>query len=561
MVAAAQRGRAPARRRRPCAAVAVIGPNAARGPHPGRRQRHGLPAARRSPRSTACAAALGDGRRGRARPGGAHRPGRRLRHEPALLRDRCRASRRRLTYVGADGADARRASTAAPARDLAGVDRAWSTTPRRPRRRGACSPRRRTAPGGSAPAASAAAPARRWTASGRRETEARARRPASRHRRASSRRRRPATEVALGAGRDGGRRDPRRPAGASNGRWRRRAVASSRPSPRPGRRGDRPRRSRSPRSCDAAVVVVGTTEEVESEGFDRTALALPGAAGRARPRRRRREPEHGRRRQLRRPGAAAVARTRCQPCSWRGSRGQQFGAALADVLSARASRAAGCRRRGRRRADVARSRDDPVDGVVEYAEGLDIGYRAAPPGQRRRTAPAYWFGHGLGYTTWEHDACRSSPRRPTARAYAVRVQVRNTRHRAGADVVQAYLSRPDSAVARPPLWLAGFAVGRGRPRRAGRGGRRASPRGPSSTGTRPPTVRHRARRLRTERRGVVRGPARSPLGGRHGLGGTAARRTRSGCRPGSTCHLVEHPLLPASRMQVRRRSAPAGCVV
>ena len=30
------------------------------------------------------------------------------------------------------------------------------------------------------------------------------------------------------------------------------------------------------RASDVAVVVVGTTEEVESEGFDRTTLALPG---------------------------------------------------------------------------------------------------------------------------------------------------------------------------------------------------------------------------------------------------------------------------------------------
>src|SRR3712207_9291824 len=30
------------------------------------------------------------------------------------------------------------------------------------------------------------------------------------------------------------------------------------------------------RDADVAVVVVGTTEEVESEGFDRTSLALPG---------------------------------------------------------------------------------------------------------------------------------------------------------------------------------------------------------------------------------------------------------------------------------------------
>jgi beta-glucosidase len=40
----------------------------------------------------------------------------------------------------------------------------------------------------------------------------------------------------------------------------------------------------------------------------------------------------------------------------------------------------------------------------------------------------------------------------------VRVGVRNAGARAGRHVVQAYLSRRDSAVERPALWLAGFAA-------------------------------------------------------------------------------------------------------
>ena len=40
----------------------------------------------------------------------------------------------------------------------------------------------------------------------------------------------------------------------------------------------------------------------------------------------------------------------------------------------------------------------------------------------------------------------------------VDVVVRNTGARHGREVVQAYLARPDSAVERPALWLAGFAV-------------------------------------------------------------------------------------------------------
>jgi beta-glucosidase len=40
----------------------------------------------------------------------------------------------------------------------------------------------------------------------------------------------------------------------------------------------------------------------------------------------------------------------------------------------------------------------------------------------------------------------------------VRVRLRNTGERRGRQVVQAYLSRPHSAIERPQLWLAGFAA-------------------------------------------------------------------------------------------------------
>ncbi|WP_458686423.1 beta-glucosidase [Nocardia tengchongensis] len=203
------------------------------------------------------------------------------------------------------------------------------------------------------------------------------------------------------------------------------------------------------RTSDVAVVVVGTTEQIESEGFDRTTLRLPG-----------------RQDELVAAVAAANPRTVVVVNSgspvempWRDDvaavlltwfPGQEFGSALADVLTGAAEPG------GRLPTTWPKTIDDvPVlntkpepDNALPYSEGIHIGYRAW---LKSGVAPAYPFGHGLGYTTWELDELTVSGRTAT-------VTVRNTGARVGRQVVQAYLSRPDSAVDRPVRWLAGFAV-------------------------------------------------------------------------------------------------------
>jgi beta-glucosidase len=207
------------------------------------------------------------------------------------------------------------------------------------------------------------------------------------------------------------------------------------------------------RAADVAVVVVGTTDRVESEGFDRRSLALPGDQD-----------------ELVRAVAAANPRTvvvvgagspvlmpwRDQVSAvlltWFG--GQELGNAVADVLF-------GIAEPGGRlptswpatEADVPVLDTTPVGGRLDYREGIHIGYRAW---LRAGREPAYPFGHGLGYTTWRYEAV-------WVIGNTVRVMVRNTGQRAGKEVVQAYLSRPDSAVERPVRWLAGFAVARAEP--------------------------------------------------------------------------------------------------
>jgi beta-glucosidase len=208
-------------------------------------------------------------------------------------------------------------------------------------------------------------------------------------------------------------------------------------------------------AADVAIVVVGTTEAIESEGFDRRDLALPGAQDELV---RRVAAANSRTVVVVNAGAPVVLPWREEVgailLTWFG--GQEFGAALADVLLGDAEP------RGHlpttwpgREADVPVLSTTPVDGALAYEEGVHIGYRAWA---RADAAPAWPFGHGLGYTTWDQTSLHvSAP--PSADAPArLSIALRNTGGRPGGTVVQAYLSRPDSAVDRPALWLAGFAV-------------------------------------------------------------------------------------------------------
>jgi beta-glucosidase len=214
------------------------------------------------------------------------------------------------------------------------------------------------------------------------------------------------------------------------------------------------------RAADVAIVVVGTTEQIETEGRDRATLALPGSQDEL-------------------VGAVAAANPRTvvvvnagAPVAmpWRDEvaaillcwfPGQEFGTALADVLL-------GDVEPGGRLPCTWPDRDDdvpvlstrPVDGRVEYAEGLHVGYRAW---LRTGRSPAFPFGHGLGYTTWSYETVDAPATVRARQDVAVRIRVRNRGQRRGKEVVQAYLSRTDSAVDRPLLWLAGFAVVRADP--------------------------------------------------------------------------------------------------
>ncbi|MFD9438742.1 glycoside hydrolase family 3 protein [Streptomyces sp. NPDC060006] len=200
------------------------------------------------------------------------------------------------------------------------------------------------------------------------------------------------------------------------------------------------------RAADTAIVMVATTERVESEGFDRRDLRLPG-----------------RQDELVRAVAAANPRTVVVVNSgspvelpWRDEvsavllgwfPGQEGGAALADVLT-------GAHEPGGRlpttwgtleAAPV--TRVTPTDGELHYTEDVFIGYRAW---EKEGRTPAYPFGHGLGYTDWTYDDIDVT-------GTTVTVRLTNSGTRGGRETVQIYLAPAEPEAGRPARTLAGFA--------------------------------------------------------------------------------------------------------
>jgi beta-glucosidase len=91
------------------------------------------------------------------------------------------------------------------------------------------------------------------------------------------------------------------------------------------------------------------------------------------------------------------------------------------------------------------------DGKVVYGEGTLVGYRHF---DAKGLEPAFCFGHGLSYTSFDYGRPRLSVE---GRQVNVALEVTNTGERRGSDVVQAYVSDIEASVPRAPRELKGFA--------------------------------------------------------------------------------------------------------
>jgi beta-glucosidase len=202
------------------------------------------------------------------------------------------------------------------------------------------------------------------------------------------------------------------------------------------------------RDADVAVLVVGLTEEQETESRDKSTLALPGAQD-----------------ALVEAVAVAARRTvvvvnaatpvlmpwaeRVHAVLVAGLPGQEGGSAVADALLG------GLEPSGRLvttwpAADGASPAWSvtPDDGALAYEEGTFVGYRGHAAG--RAPAPRFWFGHGLGYGTWDYLDARLD-----AATRTVTVGLQNTSDRASREVVQVYYSPTETD---EPVRLVGWAA-------------------------------------------------------------------------------------------------------
>jgi beta-glucosidase len=209
-------------------------------------------------------------------------------------------------------------------------------------------------------------------------------------------------------------------------------------------------------ASDAVVLVVGTTHEWESEGFDRDTLQLPAG-----------QEDLIARIEARNPRTVVVVNTGAPVAmewadrvpailqAWFG--GQEMGAALADVLVGLTEPA------GRLPVTIPTSIEltpafgnFPGDGdSIVYGERVLVGYRWY---ESRGLPVRFPFGHGLSYSTFALGSpTLSQPGWTRGEQLEIALTVTNTGDRPGSEVVQCYVEPPRGPMLRPSRELKGFA--------------------------------------------------------------------------------------------------------
>ncbi|KAL0958191.1 hypothetical protein HGRIS_000354 [Hohenbuehelia grisea] len=213
------------------------------------------------------------------------------------------------------------------------------------------------------------------------------------------------------------------------------------------------------KNSDVVIAVVGLNADWETEGYDRTTLALPGRTDEL-------------------VSKVAAANPNTVVVTQSGSAitmpwvdevstivhawylGNATGDAIADVLFGTKNPS------GKLSLTFpARLEDVPSfghfhseNGTVRYSEDLFVGYKHY---QYRSIKPLFPFGHGLSYTTFSYSALRISPLEFSENdgpVVSVSATIANTGPISGSEIAQLYIGPPPStALTHVPLQLKGFA--------------------------------------------------------------------------------------------------------
>jgi beta-glucosidase len=210
------------------------------------------------------------------------------------------------------------------------------------------------------------------------------------------------------------------------------------------------------RKADAAIVVVGYSYKLESEGFDRPSMDLPAGQD-----------------ELIDAVAAVnkntivvvvagapvtmtkwIGRVGAVVQAWYG--GQEAGHAIGDILFGAQNPSGKLPVTFPKQwSDSAAYGHYPGENLhTAYAEGIYVGYRGF---DKRNVEPLFPFGYGLSYTKFDYSGLKITPAKVAAgKQVQVTMEVRNSGQRAGAETVQLYVHDVKSSVDRPLKELKGF---------------------------------------------------------------------------------------------------------
>jgi beta-glucosidase len=209
------------------------------------------------------------------------------------------------------------------------------------------------------------------------------------------------------------------------------------------------------KAADVALVFVGHTNSIETEGIDRETLELPEnqvtllrAVAAANPK------------------TVVVLNTGAPVLveRWLGDvpalletwfAGSETGHAVADVLFGDADPAGRLPMTWPKRWEDAPAYGHypGANGKVSYAEGILVGYRYY---DTKKVEPRFAFGYGLSYTTFEYAGLKVAPAAGRPWQVDLAFRVRNTGSRAGAEVAQVYVHDAQCSVPRPEQELKAF---------------------------------------------------------------------------------------------------------